>query len=223
MKLGLYGGAFNPLHRCHLLAAEAATNRLGLDRLLFIPTGDPPHKPRTDFIPAADRLAMVRLAIAPYPAFEVSDIEISRPSKSSTVATVRGLRRTGPDSRRGFLIGLDAFLEFPTCRDPDALLGLCEFAVVSRPGSRFRSLADIAMLGLKKTEGLARLDEGRSELEEFPLADGRPLWGLAIDPCEVSSQEIRKRLRSRQSLENLLPEVVESYILRHNLFAGGAP
>jgi len=78
MKLGLYGGAFNPIHRCHLLVAETARTRLGLDSVLFIPTGGPPHKPPSDFIPAKHRLEMVRLAIAAYPYFQLSDIETRR-------------------------------------------------------------------------------------------------------------------------------------------------
>jgi len=83
MKLGLYGGAFNPIHRCHLLVAETARSRLGLDTVLFIPTGDPPHKPPSDFIPAKHRLEMVRLAITPYPYFQLSDIETRREAKST--------------------------------------------------------------------------------------------------------------------------------------------
>ena len=221
MRLGLYGGAFNPIHRCHLLVAETAKARLGLDAVLFIPTGDPPHKPQSDVIPAAHRLEMVRLAIAPYPYFQVSDIETTRPAKSYTIDTLRELRTIQPaDTRFIFIIGLDAFNEIASWREPDSLLKLCEFAVVSRPGSLFKSLINLSILGIKDTALLERLDAGQVEVQEVRLTHGQSLWGLPIPPCNVSAQDIRKRLKHRQTLENLLPAGVESYILQHHILGG---
>ncbi len=222
MKLGLYGGAFNPIHRCHLAVAETARGRLGLETVLFIPTGDPPHKPPAEFIPAAHRLAMVRLAVAPSPYFQVTDIETGRPAKSYTIDTVRELRKIYPaDTRFIFIIGLDAFRELPSWREPERLLDLCGFAVVSRPGHTFKSLENLTILGIKDAASLERLDAGQVEVQEVRLKSGQSLWGLPIPPCNVSAQDIRKRLKHRQSLENLLPAGVESYILSHNLFSGG--
>lgn len=222
MKLGLYGGAFNPIHRCHLAVAETARGRLGLETVLFIPTGDPPHKPPSDVMPAAHRLAMVRLAVAPYPYFQVSDSETGRPAKSYTIDTVHELRKIYPaDTRFIFIIGLDAFLELPSWREPDRLLELCEFAVVSRPGHTFKSLENLPILGIKDAASLERLDAGQVEVQEVRFKSGQSLWGLPIPPCNVSAQDIRKRLKHRQTLENLLPAGVESYILSHNLFSGG--
>ena len=222
MKLGLYGGAFNPIHRCHLLVAETARSRLGLETVLFIPTGDPPHKPPSDVIPAAHRLEMVRLAIAPSPDFQVSDIEIRRSAKSYTIDTVRELHTIHPDGTRFiFIIGLDAFKELASWREPEHLLKLCDFAVVSRPGYLFKSLENMPILGIKDTAQLERLDAGLAEVQEVRLKSGKSLWGVPIPPCNVSAQDIRKRLKRRQNLENLLPAGVESYILQHNLFSGG--
>jgi nicotinate-nucleotide adenylyltransferase len=224
MKLGLYGGAFNPVHRCHLLVAETARSRLGLETVLFIPTGDPPHKPPSEFIPAAHRLEMVRLAIAPSPYFQVSDIETARPAKSYTIDTVRELKKTYPtDTRFIFVIGLDAFKELPSWREPDRLLELCEFAVVSRPGHLFKSLEKLPILGIKDAAHLERLDAGQGEALEVRLASGKSLWGLPIPPCNVSAKDIRNRLGQRENAENLLPATVSSYILKHNLFSGGPP
>ncbi len=224
MKLGLYGGAFNPIHRCHLLVAEAARSRLGLDTVLFIPTGDPPHKPPSDFIPAKHRLEMVRLAIAPYPSFQLSDLETKREAKSYTIDTVRTLKETSPpDTRLVFIIGLDAFLDLPGWREPERLLESCDFAVVSRAGFQFKSLEKLPVLGISATEQLARLDAGQVEQAELRLRSGRSLWALAIPPCEVSAQEVRRRLKSKQSVENLLPTAVESYILQYLSRAGGLP
>jgi nicotinate-nucleotide adenylyltransferase len=224
MKLGLYGGAFNPIHRCHLEVADAARTRLGLDQVLFIPTGDPPHKLPTDFIPAAHRVAMVRLAIAPYPHFQLSEIETGRPAKSYAIDTIRELQTIyAPDTRLIFIIGLDAFLKFPSWREPDRLLELCEFAVVSRPGGLFKSLEKLPLPAIKDSESLARLDKGQVEIQEFRLTIGRSLWALAIPPCRVSAKDIRNRLTHGQSVENLLPPAVESYILSHHLMTGGSP
>jgi nicotinate-nucleotide adenylyltransferase len=224
MKLGLYGGAFNPIHRCHLTVAETARSRLGLDTVLFIPTGDPPHKPTADVVPAKHRLEMVRLAIAPFPFFQASDVETRRPAKSYTIDTVREIQAIHPpDARLTFIIGLDAFMEFPSWREPERLLESCDFAVVSRAGFRFKSLETLPILGITDPENLARLDAGQVEKYEFRLKSGRSLWGLPIPPCEVSARDIRTRLKHRQSLENLLPAGVESYILSHNLFSGGSP
>ena len=222
MRLGLYGGAFNPIHRCHLLVAETAKTRLGLDAVLFIPTGDPPHKPQADFIPATHRLEMVRLAIQPSPYFQVSDIETRRPAKSYTIDTVHELRtihRT--DTRFIFIIGLDAFKEIANWKEPEHLLELCEFAVVARPGSLFNQLKNIQILGIEDPGQLDRLDAGQVEAEEVRLKNGQPLWGLPIPPCHVSAQDIRNRLKHRQSLENLLPAGVESYILKHYIWGEG--
>jgi nicotinate-nucleotide adenylyltransferase len=224
MKLGLFGGAFNPIHRCHLLVAETARTQLGLDSVLFIPTGGPPHKPPSDFIPAKHRLEMVRLAIAPYPCFQLSDIETKREAKSYTIDTVRTLKETyPPDTRLVFIIGLDAFLELPSWREPARLLESCDFAVVSRAGFQFKSLENLPILGMTDPDQLARLDAGQLEKYAFRLKSARALWALAIPPCEASSQEVRRRLKSKQGIENLLPTAVESYILEYLSGAGGVP
>ena len=222
MRLGLFGGAFNPIHRCHLLVAEITRSRLGLDTVLFIPTGDPPHKPPTDFFPASHRLEMVRLAIAPYPYFQLSDIETRRPAKSYTIDTVRALKNAYPDDTQlVFIIGLDAFLELPSWKEPDRLLEACDFAVVSRPGYLFKSLEKLPILAIKDTGQLTRLDGGQVEMEGLRLRSGRSFWGLPIPPCQVSAQDIRNRLNHRQSIENLLPPAVESYIMKNLLMTGG--
>jgi len=218
MRLGLYGGTFNPIHHCHLLVAETAQTRLGLDTILFIPTGDPPHKPSSDIMPVLHRMEMVRLAIAPYPAFQVSDLEITKPGLSYTIDTLRALHRSYPaDTRFIFIIGLDAFKDIASWKEPHSLLALCEFAVLSRPGSLFTSLRNIAMLGIENSAPLERLDAGHGDAQEIRLASGHSLWGLPMSPCYVSAQEIRTRLKEGHNLGNLLPSCVESYILTHHL------
>ena len=215
MKVGLFGGAFNPIHRCHLVVAESARERLGLETVLFIPTGDPPHKPSTEFIAAAHRLEMIKLAIAPYPYFQASDIEIRRPNKSYTIDTVRELRRHYPlDTELVFIIGLDAFRELPSWKEPEDLLRSCDFAVVGRAGSSFESLSDLAILQGDHITELKRIDAGKVDSARLPLKSGRAVWAIRIPPCNVSAKDIRNRLRHGQDLENALSPSVEVYVRR---------
>ena len=185
MRLGLYGGAFNPIHRCHLVVAEAARSRLGLDTVLFIPTGDPPHKPAAEFFPAEHRMEMVKLAIAPYPYFQVSDIETQRADKSYSIDTVRELQqRYPPETEMVFIIGLDAFLELPAWKEPEALLSTCDFAVVARPGHTFLSLKQLPFLGVQNESLLMQIDAGKVDLARLPLKSGRALLVIRIPPCD---------------------------------------
>jgi nicotinate-nucleotide adenylyltransferase len=223
MKLGLYGGAFNPIHRCHLIVAETVREQLALDRVLFIPTGDAPHKPSAELLPAVDRLEMVKLAIAGFPYFQVSDIETTRPQKSYSIDTIQALKQQFPsDTAFLFIVGLDAFLDVPNWKDPEAVLSACDFAVVTRPGSSFRSLEKLPLLAITDAEALGKLDSGEVRVARFDLESGRALWGLSMPPCHVSAKDIRRRLRAHQDLGNTLPEAVQSYIVEFIQKGGGS-
>lgn len=219
MKIGLFGGTFDPVHRCHVAVATQVRDRLSLDRVLLIPSGDPPHKPLGALAPALHRLAMVRLAIAGEAALEASDLEIRRPAKSYSVETVRALKtQYGPDAELFFLIGLDAFLELHTWKDAQSLLRLCHFVVVSRPACHFAALTALPVLPPMDPAALARIDsQGRGRLD-VPLAGDTSLILLALPPCEASATDIRRRLRAGLPVSNLLPDSVESYIIRHRLY-----
>ncbi|MEW6542654.1 MAG: nicotinate-nucleotide adenylyltransferase [Nitrospirota bacterium] len=218
MKIGLFGGAFNPIHRCHLTIATQTRDRLGLDRLVFIPSGDPPHKPSATLAPAPHRLEMVRLAIADEPTFSVSEVETSRPAKSYSIDTVRALRAEyGPAAELFFIIGLDAFLDLPTWREPEPLLRSCRFVVVPRPPVQFRSLTGLSLLPPLDAQALSDL-EGRRAARLDVSIPGGGLILLALPPCGVSASDIRDRIRRRLSLSNLLPAPVESYIMRFRLY-----
>src|SRR5258706_4232754 len=142
LRLGLLGGSFNPLHNGHLAIARQTRKALGLDQVLFVPTGLPPHKPNGSLAPAKDRYEMVRLAIASDPSLAISDVEVRRPGKSFSIDTIRLLQQEyGAETQLFFLIGLDAFLDFPSWREPQTLLELCRFVILSRPGLSFRSLS----------------------------------------------------------------------------------
>ena len=203
MRLGLLGGSFDPMHNGHLAIARQTREAIGLDQILFIPTSHPPHKPNGSLAPAQDRYEMVRLAIASDPSLAISDVEIRRPGKSYSVDTIRLLQQKyGAQTQLFFLIGLDAFLDFPSWREPLTLLELCPFVVLSRP---------------IPYPSLANLDAGRISRLESPIGKQR-LICLKLPPFAISASDIRSRVRQGLPVANLLPPLVESYILQHHLY-----
>ncbi len=219
MRIGLFGGTFNPIHRCHLEAATQTLRRLRLDRILFIPSGDPPHKPGTSLASATHRLEMVRLAIGDNPAFKVCEVEVHRPSKSYSIETVHELQKEfGAEAELYFIIGLDAFLELHTWKQAADLLRACHFVVLARPGSTFTSLLKMSLLPSMQRVPLMALDSQRTLQVDVPLPGGMSVILLWIPPCHVSASDIRYRVTHRLSLSNLLPASIESYIMEEHLY-----
>ena len=217
-SVGLLGGTFNPIHNGHVAIARQAREVLALDRVVFIPTGDPPHKPHETLATAKDRFEMVRLAIASDPSLSISDVEVRRSGKSYTIDTIRLLQQEyGPEARLFFLIGLDAFLEFPTWRDPATLLTLCSFVVLSRPGLTFQALSGLPLIPPILQASLVELDTGRSVRLNVPVGT-QSLICLRLPPNHVSASDIRARIAQGAPTANLLPPVVESYILQHHIY-----
>ena len=142
MRLGILGGTFDPIHYAHLVIAEECRVRLGLAGVIFIPAGEPPHKRRQSVTPAADRLAMVELAIASNPAFRVSRVEIDRPGPSYSVDTIAALQaELGPEAELYFIVGQDAMADILTWHEPRRLLALCRLVAIHRPGVREPDMA----------------------------------------------------------------------------------
>lgn len=218
-RLGLFGGSFNPIHTGHLAIARDVLTRMNLSRILFIPTGDPPHKYNRPLAPALARLEMVRLAIADTSEFDVSAIEIDRTGKSYSIDTVRKIREQyGQPVQLFFIIGLDAFLEFPTWRAPEEILKLCHIVVVPRPGRLFQSLAAIPLFQHLDAESLGQLDAGIIDRLDIAVPQAVGITCLSIPPCPISASEIRRRIRNGRPLANMLSPSVESYIIQHNLY-----
>ena len=217
-RVGLLGGTFNPIHNAHLAIAREARERLGLDRVVMIPSGDPPHKPPQGLASAKDRYEMVRLALASDPHFAISDVEVRRSGKSYSIDTVRLLQQEyGKETRLYFLIGLDAFLEFPTWCEPETLLTLCSFVVLSRPGLSFLALSTLPLIPRLPQASLIDLDEGR--LVRLEVQAGlQSLICLRVAPSTVSASDIRGRIARGASTASLLPPAVESYILQHHIY-----
>jgi nicotinate-nucleotide adenylyltransferase len=201
-----------------LAIARQTREALSLDRMVLIPTGDPPHKPNERLAAAKDRYEMVRLAIASDPLLSISDVEVRRPGKSYTIDTLRLLRQEyGHGIRLFFLIGIDAFLEFPTWREPETLLTLCSFVVLSRPGLSFQALSALPWIPRIPQSSLVELDAGRNLCLDVSLGQ-QTLTCLRLPPSNVSASDIRARLAQGAPTANLLPPAVESYILQHHIY-----
>lgn len=217
MRIGLLGGTFNPIHRGHLHIAEHTRTRLALDHILFIPTGDPPHKPAETLAPAHDRLEMVKLAVQDIPYFRVSDIEAMSSHTCYTIDTLHALRNQ-IEGELSFLVGLDAFLDLHTWKASDQLLAETNFIVISRPEVLFTQIRSLPMLPSIPEEDLTALDEGQRDRLEIPTSAKTTLTLLALAPCEISASTIRDRLHQGLSMGDWLPAPIESYIIHHHLY-----
>lgn len=214
VRLGIFGGTFNPVHYGHLRAAEEARCKINLDRVIFMPSGNPPIK-TFDMVGAYHRYAMTMLATACNVNFVVSDLEIRQTEKSYTVNTIRRLREIYPDDELFFILGIDSFLDIPNWWQPDALIGMIDFISVTRPGI---DIADI----MKSPYITEYRNEGESISTESPdfylLTSGRKVFLVQITPIGISSTQIRRLLREGKSIKYLLPETVENYIYKHKLY-----
>jgi nicotinate-nucleotide adenylyltransferase len=202
-KLGILGGSFNPIHLGHLILAETAREALSLERVIFIPAKLPPHKRGAPLADGADRLAMVRLAVAGNPAFSVSDIELRRPGVSYTVDTVRALReKLGAGVQIYFLIGMDTVGELAAWHEIARLSRLCRLVPMSRPGQAKPEAAALERaVGRRPARAILR--------RALPM----PLIG-------ISSSEIRRRVAGGRTIRYLIPDRVAAYIRRRRLYAG---
>jgi nicotinate-nucleotide adenylyltransferase len=217
-RIGLLGGTFNPVHNGHLAIARQTREALQLDCVVLIPTSDPPHKPLEHLAPAKDRYEMVRLAIGSDPSLSISDVDVRRSGKSYSIDTVRLLQpQYGRDTALYFLIGLDAFLELPTWRDPETLLTLCSFVVLSRPGLSFQALSALQLIPRIPQASLVDLDAGHSVRLDIALGQ-QSLICLRLPPSDVSASDIRAKITQGVPTANLLPPAVESYILQHHIY-----
>jgi nicotinate-nucleotide adenylyltransferase len=193
VRIGLYGGTFDPVHLGHLRAAETARESMDLDLVAFLPAAVPPHR-GAPLSAAADRLAMVRLAIAPHRGFEAWDAELRRPGPSYTVETVSTLVSARPSDSFVLVVGADTWPEITTWREPERLLSLVEVAVVDRPGY-----------------------PGAEPEAPFPGARGvRRAEGPSLP---ISATAIRERARLGRSVRYLVPDAVADYIVARRLYS----
>ena len=212
MKIGLMGGTFNPVHLAHLRIAEEAREVCALDRVLFIPSADPPHKPLSGVVSFEQRCEMVRRAIGGNPFFEISDIEGKREGKSYSIDTIAVFRHMHPADELYFIIGSDSFRELGLWHRYPDILRSSNLIVVERPGSTF-------------TDPLALLPRDvRHEMQYFPIpnrlvhAAGTFVQFFTGCPLNISSSEIRRLVAAGQSITYLVPPEVETYIKQQRIY-----
>ncbi len=213
LRLGLFGGTFNPIHFGHLRSAEEVCEALALSRLWFIPAAQPPHKPPGGLTHFEVRLAMTRLAVAGHPLMEVSDIEGRRPGKSYSVETLRLLREEfGPDWDLFFILGLDAMLEIPTWKDYAQIFHLCDFVVLDRPGYARARLEETLTREIQPPFQV--MSDGRG----FAHPSGHRVLWQQTTLMDISATGIRRLAHQGRSLRFLLPEAVRSFIINNKLY-----
>jgi nicotinate-nucleotide adenylyltransferase len=193
VRIGLFGGTFDPVHLGHLRAAETAREALELELVAFLPSAVPPH--RTALLSAAeDRLAMARLATASHPCFQAWDTELRRPGPSYTVDTIAALVAERPRDSFVLLVGADTWPEMTQWREPERLFGLVEVAVAERPGS-----AAIAL--------------------EPPFPAARAVHRVCGPSLPISASAVRECVRRGRSVRYLVPDAVAEYIATRRLYS----
>ena len=212
MKTGILGGTFNPIHLAHLRIAEEVREACRLDEVLFIPAATPPHKPAPPATAFADRIAMVRAAIAGNPHFRVSDLEAHRSGKSFSVDTLELLRQADPQGERYFIVGLDSFRDIATWKDYARLFELAHLVVTARPGV---DLPDpLAALPVAVQKDFC-YDAAPKKLRH---RSGNAVIFLEETRLDISSTRIRHKVASGASIRYLVPPAVADYIVAHGLY-----
>jgi nicotinate-nucleotide adenylyltransferase len=189
LRIGLFGGSFDPVHCAHLLVAQAALEELNLGRVVFVPAAQSPFKPEQVPAPAADRLRWLHLALTGEPKFEVDDQEVRRGPPSFTIDTVRNYRERFPNAELCYIIGADHVPLLPKWRAADELAGAVEFVAIPRPG-----------------------DPPVEPPQPFRV---RQLTGF---PFAISSRQIRARVRNGLPIEGLVPRAVAEDLLKSGLY-----
>ncbi len=220
MRIGLFGGTFNPIHRGHLRAALEVKKSFNLDQVFLIPAALPPHKTPGAVANADDRLKMIRLAIEGHSGITVSDVELNRPGTSYTIDTVYHFKRTFVDDSRIYLImGLDAFLEINSWKSHAELLEQITFIVMARPDEDYPD----ARQGWKILENYLKFTLSEDyELQAEPgcyRSEGKPpIHIIDIDALDISSTKIRENVRKKKTIEHLVPARVAEFIQSKGLY-----
>jgi nicotinate-nucleotide adenylyltransferase len=198
MRIGVFGGTFDPVHIGHLIIAQEVWYKLGLDQVLFVPARQSPFKPKQRPARPEHRLRMLESATASNPHFAVSTIELDREPPSYTVDTIALLReRFGAEAGLYFIVGVDALVDFLRWREPRRLVELCEIVGVTRPKCPPFDMT-VLLAAIPQAQERIRIVEG-------PL-------------IEVSASDIRQRVSTGQPIKYLVPEAVEAYIREHGLY-----
>lgn len=196
-RIAVLGGTFNPVHHGHLIMAEQALWQFHLDQILWMPAGDPPHKPLTAGASTADRLAMVKLAIVDHERFACSELEIHRQGRSYTIETLRSLMQEQPDTQWYWIIGVDALRDLPQWHQAQELTQICHWIIAPRMDAG--DAPEVLQMVAQKLPML------KAELLEAPT-------------LTLSSTYLREQIQKGGSIRYLVPTAVEQYIRQHQLY-----
>lgn len=221
MRFGILGGTFNPIHFGHLRAAEEVSDKINLDRVIFVPSGNPPFK-TSDLMDSSHRYEMTGISIDSNAKFVISDLEMRQGEKSYAINTIERLSGIYPDDELFFILGIDAFLDIPNWWKSDALTEMIDFVVVTREGF---DLADIMKSPYIDAKGSNRYESDNNNKNGCyflspvcNLKSGKRVIPVQVTALNISSTEIRRLIKVGKSIKYLLPEVVEQYIYGNNLY-----
>lgn len=212
MRIGIFGGTFNPIHCGHLRSAEDVREAFSLDRVYFVLAARPPHKGTEEIAPVEHRLKMVELAIADNPSFVASSVEIERAGLSYSIDTIRSFLATLRPESLAFMIGVDAFRELCSWKEYECIPTLCDIIVTSRPGENVSSLETLIPVALKSAFWYD------SSVHMHRHVSGHFLALHEIIGLLIASSTIRALIRQGRSIRYLVPHAVEAYINRHHLY-----
>ena len=221
MRIGLFGGTFNPVHYGHLRAAKEVCEGFNLKNLYFIPSALPPHKDIKDVASAVDRIEMTRMAVADNPEFILSDVELKRPGLSYTIDTVKHFQEIQSAKTELFLImGVDAFLEIDTWKSFEQLFRMLPMIIMTRP------FPDGRPCSLEWTDMTDFIQNKISKSYRFSEKNGcyrhhrdHPVYRFNISMLDISATKIRQLIRQGQSIRYLVPECVEKYIYEQGIYS----
>lgn len=209
-RLALLGGTFDPIHYGHLDAAEAARNALSLDQVLLVPTHDPPHRQSHPHASSHHRFAMCALAINEVPGYRVTEVELSRVGRSYTIDTLEALHGHGwQPSQLFFILGSDAFAEIATWHRYPAPLDGAHFVVIARPGTSLDAAFERAPDLRERVRPLETLGRGGT---------GTGVFLVEAHTRNVSSTDVRNRIRAHESIDGLVPPSVARHLRAHHLY-----
>ncbi|MBZ2175358.1 nicotinate-nucleotide adenylyltransferase [Schnuerera sp. xch1] len=198
LKIGIMGGTFDPIHNGHLILAEYSRISFNLNKILFIPTGNPPHKNSEDISPNRYRYDMTLLAISTNMNYYLSTIEIERKGVTYTIDTIKYLKSKFEDAEFYFILGADSLYKIHKWKNYEELLSLCNFIVARRPNHNNKKLE-------KRKDDLNTKYNSSIHILEAPLID-------------ISSTQIRERIRNGLSIKYLVPRSVEAYIEKNRIY-----
>jgi nicotinate-nucleotide adenylyltransferase len=213
MKWGLLGGTFDPIHTGHLRCAEEILEIFDLNRIVFIPASKPPHKIDAEITSFYHREQMITLAIEENPVFSFSNVENQRENKSYSVETVEYILKKYMDNiELYFILGQDAFHAIQTWKEWEKLLLLCNFVVMTRPGYENKGLKGIL------PAAFASQFSYDDDLKGFRGPTGHVVFFRGVTFLDISSSDIRQRVRQGKSIKYLVPEAVRHYITKNSLY-----